>query len=282
MADNTINGAAPASNVANAPVSDSSLPPVAKAPASTVDASMMPSVPPDAGASTEPIAPGAQPPAQAEAPATDAPKDDLAKKMDAADTLALQPEQPTEPVLTPTSLPPPVEATEAVAPAPPTTGADELPKPVSVEEVRDQDLPDAKPPPPAEMAGALQNEAPEKPEKPTEDAAMAESAPTVTTGPEKTEVPEVDSAAVAKEPEEADAKTGDKRKAKGAKPSKGNDTVDEAKDTAPVEKKQKTNGAPADGGALKPGRPKKDKSAPKPAPPMGRTARKTRSQTKES
>ncbi|KAI0151795.1 hypothetical protein GGR57DRAFT_503725 [Xylariaceae sp. FL1272] len=120
------------------------------------------------------------------------------------------------------------------------------PKPVAIEEVTDQDMPSTKLPESAD-------------------------APTVTTGVETAKVPAVtgDEAAI-----------GDKRKADEADKPVSETTADE-----PADKKQKTetNGAATtNGGARKPGRPKKEKgkaaAAPAPAAPIGRTARKTRSQ----
>ena len=171
----------------------------------------------------------------------------------------------------------------------------EPPKPVSVEEVPDRELPKAHPPsPPAEakletvkldvtdekvdnaasgdavMTGALQLQ--------PEAGAEAESA-------EDTEKPE---GPIADAPEAAktEPQAGDKRKADDAAVSNGDVPAEAAPETqaVAVEKKLKTDDAPApapaatNGSPKKPGRPKKSDKPPAPAAPMGRTARKTRSQ----
>lgn len=165
----------------------------------------------------------------------------------------LQPENPNEPTPTPVVPQPAVTKTDAPdALAATNGGAAEVPKPVSVEEIRDQDLPDAKP---LEAVKA------------SEDAPKPDVA-----------APEADK----------EATTGSKRKADDTADSQAVGAKDEEK---PAEKKAKTNGAAADdaatnGAARKPGRPKKDaaqkagsKKAAAAAAPVGRTARKTRSQT---
>ncbi|RWA06748.1 hypothetical protein EKO27_g8346 [Xylaria grammica] len=108
-----------------------------------------------------------------------------------------------------------VADSKAVAPA---DESAEPPKPVSVEEVRDEELSDAKP---------------------------------------------VDAVGSNRKVDEANDEA--KPEAKSAERDK----------TEPPEKKPKTNGTPTNGTVRKPGRPKNDKTAPV---PIGKTARKTRSQ----
>ncbi|RYP48230.1 hypothetical protein DL768_005837 [Monosporascus sp. mg162] len=176
-------------------------------------------------------------------------KGDLSSKVDAADTLAQQPEKQTDQVPTPVSQEPVAESTETAAPE---AQSKLSPKPVSVEEVKDEEMPTLNP----TTTGAPQ----------TDGAAKATSNPTSEPGPAKTE------------PEESEPDTGDKRKADEADnaPVETKPTQDGAAADEPAEKKQKTNGAATNGTTRKkPGRPKKDKNAPA---PVGRTLRKTRSQ----
>ncbi|KAJ8111293.1 hypothetical protein ONZ43_g5656 [Nemania bipapillata] len=111
-----------------------------------------------------------------------------------------------------------------------------------------------------------------EPKKQGEEAPKADAtAPVATASVETTEVSAIDSAPA----KNGNATTSNKRKADAtedaAKPE-----ADNAKDehTEPPEKKLKTNGA-TNGTARKPGRPRKDKTS---VAPIGKTARKTRSQ----
>ncbi|RYP80200.1 hypothetical protein DL770_006331 [Monosporascus sp. CRB-9-2] len=178
-------------------------------------------------------------------------KGDLSSKVDAADTLAQQPEKQTDQVPTPVSQEPVTESTETAATAP-EAQSKLSPKPVSVEEVRDEEMPTVNP----TTTGAPQ----------TDGAAKAASNPTSKPGPEKTEA------------EKSEPDTGDKRKADEADNTtvETRPTQDGAVADEPAEKKQKANGAATNGTTRKkPGRPKKEKNAPA---PVGRTLRKTRSQ----
>ncbi|RYP65860.1 hypothetical protein DL771_008089 [Monosporascus sp. 5C6A] len=178
-------------------------------------------------------------------------KGDLSSKVDAADTLAQQPEKQTDQVPTPVSQEPAAESTETAATAP-DAQSKLSPKPVSVEEVKDEEMPTVNP----TTTGAPQTDG------------AAKAAPNVTSepGPEKTE------------PENCEPDTGDKRKADEADSTSvdAKSTQDGTVADEPAEKKQKANGAATNGTTRKkPGRPKKEKNAPA---PVGRTLRKTRSQ----
>ncbi|KAI8630496.1 hypothetical protein F5Y19DRAFT_47967 [Xylariaceae sp. FL1651] len=264
MADNTADTVAKASAVNTddkAPKTNDNLPPIAKEPAATAEASMMPSVPAEPGTADAPGASSSDAATKLEVPATGAVQEDPVKKMGKANILASQPEEPSNPAPAPAPAPVDQPTTDTVASdasAHPNGEVVEPPKPVSIEEIRDQDLPDAKPPKTNKSAGdALDPDA---------------EAPIVTTGVETTEVSTVDSASA----EKSDTATGDKRKAGVAAKSKVGETKGaKDDDTEPAEKKQKTNGAATNGAARKPGRPKKEKKA---AMPVGRTMRKTRSQ----
>lgn len=178
-------------------------------------------------------------------------KGDLSSKVDAADTLAQQPEKQTDQVPTPVSQEPVAESTETATTAP-EAQSKLSPKPVLVEEVKDEEMPTMN----STTTGAPQ----------IDGAAKAASNATSEAGPEKTE------------PEESEPDTGDKRKADKADntPVETKPTQDGVVADEPTEKKQKTNGASTNGTTRKkPGRPKKEKNAPA---PVGRTLRKTRSQ----
>ncbi|KAI1503792.1 hypothetical protein F5X99DRAFT_374448 [Biscogniauxia marginata] len=266
MADVTAN------NIDKAPVpnadtktteSDSSLPSIAKAPLDTAEASTVPSTAPDTATTTAPSEPSSESAAQNGDTTVDAPKDEPAKKVDET---GAQPENPSDEA----PVQPPTDTSETgSAPVLSNGTATDQPKPVSVEEVRDQDLSSAKPSQPTEATGAVQSD------KPADKAAKGDPSAVVTTGTEVKEVPEVSSAPTASEPEKAESTTGDKRKAEDAPSSNGESAADDAKEASPIDKKQKTNGAPTKAAARKPGRPRKEKKAPV---PVGRTARKTRSQ----
>ncbi|RYP65085.1 hypothetical protein DL769_006449 [Monosporascus sp. CRB-8-3] len=178
-------------------------------------------------------------------------KGDLSSKVDAADTLAQQPEKQTDQVPTPVSQEPVAESTETAATAP-DAQSKLSPKPVSMEEVKDEEMPTVNP----ATTGAPQ----------TDGAAKAASNATSEPAPEKTES------------EKSVPDTGDKRKADEADstPVETKPTQDETVADEPAEKKQKTNGAATNGTTRKkPGRPRKEKNAPA---PVGKTLRKTRSQ----
>ncbi|RYP16300.1 hypothetical protein DL765_005206 [Monosporascus sp. GIB2] len=178
-------------------------------------------------------------------------KGDLSSKVDAADTLAQQPEKQTDQVPTPVSQEPVAESAETPATA--LEAQSKLPpKPVSVEEVKDEEMPTVNP---------TTTCAPQ-----TDGAVKATSNATSEPAPEKTE------------PGKSEPDTGDKRKAGEADstPVESKPTHDGAVADEPAEKMQKTNGAATNGiTRKKPGRPKKEKKAPA---PVGRTLRKTRSQ----
>ncbi|KAI1386770.1 uncharacterized protein F4822DRAFT_325906 [Hypoxylon trugodes] len=254
MADINPNGNEKAvDGAATVPESQPSVPPVVKVPANEGEKSIEPSITTDTAKASAADEPKSEPAAQNDA-TTDS-KEEPTKKIDEADKLASQPEKPadsapTEPATT--------DAATTDAPVVANGDSKDPPKPVSVEEVHDQDMPDAAPSKPTEASGALPVQ------EPKDDAPKADAAP-ITTDSAKTE-----------------PSTGDKRKGEPeAKVSNGNTTVEEHSE-APAEKKQKTNGAATNGAPKKAGRPKKDKSEKKApaaaAPPVGRTARKTRSQ----
>jgi hypothetical protein len=122
---------------------------------------------------------------------------------------------------------------------------------VSVEEVHDEDLPNAK---------SLESE------KPAETATKADAtAPVATSGKEKS------SANISASAKNGNGATGNKRKAEMTE-----DDSTKANGADQPLKKQKTNGSATNGAGRKPGRPRKEKQ--KAAAPVGRTARKTRSQ----
>ncbi|KAI0841176.1 hypothetical protein F5Y06DRAFT_214863 [Hypoxylon sp. FL0890] len=254
MADSNTNGiekgpAASGDAPAPAPELQPSDPPAAKGPMNAAEESIEPAIATKTATDSAATAPSSDAAAQNDAPATNS-KEELTEKIDAAEKLAEQPEEPAD------SAPAPAPNTTretAIADAPSLTNgeAKEPPKPVSVEEVRDQDLPPVAPSQPVEMTGALPVQEPAK------DAPKAAPTP-LTPEPEKTE-----------------AVTGEKRKPSDAEAPNGDVPVEKPSEDAPAEKKQKTNGATTNGAPKKAGRPKKNKKAP---PAVGRTARKTRSQ----
>ncbi|KAI3332280.1 hypothetical protein HD806DRAFT_530036 [Xylariaceae sp. AK1471] len=254
MADNIADSIAKAP-VANtddkAPETADSLPPITKEPAATADASMVPSIPAGSTTIDAPAAPSSDAAAKPEVPAAGTVQGDLTKKISEADDLALQPEKPSDSVIT--------ETVASGAPALPNGEAVKPPKPVSVEEIRDEDLPSAKP---------LESE------KPAEDAPQADApAPVAMTGVETAEL----SAGSSTSTKNGDGATGDKRKAEVTEDvakANGGSTRDDG--GGPPEKKQKTNGSATNSAGRKPGRPRKEKQ--KATVAVGRTARKTRSQ----
>ncbi|KAI1351216.1 hypothetical protein F5Y01DRAFT_283737 [Xylaria sp. FL0043] len=221
-----------------------SLPPITKEPSATATASMMPSVPVQATSKEDAPAAASSDAAtkpEESAPAAEAQKDSTkeASKSDAAD---LQAEKPSDPVPAPG---PQSAATETVTSGSVSAGQGDVvqpPKPVSVEEIRDEELPDAKP---------------LEPLKPAEEASKTDSPPA----------------------ENGDIAAGNKRKTDAtedaAKPDTNSVENGANGDAEPPEKKLKTNGTATNGAPRKPGRPRKDKTA---VAPVGRTARKTRSQ----
>lgn len=173
----------------------------------------------------------------------------------------------------------------------------EPPKPVSIEEVPDRELPKAHPPsPPAEAKleeAKLDGTAEKVDDAATGDAVMTgalqpqpEAEAAKGTGKPEGPVADAPTGPVADAPETANTEpqAGDKRKADDAVVSNGDASAEVAPETQAVaaEKKLKTDGAspPAatNGSPKKPGRPKKSDKPPAAAAPVGRTARKTRSQ----
>ncbi|KAI0459712.1 hypothetical protein F5B21DRAFT_253678 [Xylaria acuta] len=208
----------------------------------------------------EPAAPGSDTAAKPEVPAAAEAQEDSSNKLSEPTASAAQSEKPSDPTAAPA---PESESTttEAVAsgvgssaPTGPKDETVEPPKPVSVEETRDEDLPGAKP---------VDSKNPEA--APKTDATR----PIATTGVETTEVPAVDSASA----ENGDVITSKKRKADIVEDLAGPEVKNG--DAESPEKKPKTNGTGTNGTARKPGRPRKDKKA---VPAVGKTARKTRSQ----
>ncbi|KAJ2987132.1 hypothetical protein NUW58_g4671 [Xylaria curta] len=253
-----------------APDTTESLPPISKEPAATADASMVPSVPVDSTTADAPAAPSSDTASKPEAPVEAEAKEDSGNKPSESDISAAQPEKTsdsdpapeTQPITTETA----VSGVESSAPAGPNDEAVEPPKPASVEEIRDEDLP---------------NEKPSDTKKPTEEAPKVDAidndatGPVTTTGGEATEASPVDSTSA----ENGNVVAGNKRKVGAVEDAveSGADTT-KNKATEPPEKKLKangTNGATTNGAARKPGRPKKEKRL---AAPVGKTARKTRSQ----
>ncbi|OTA56534.1 hypothetical protein K449DRAFT_387571 [Hypoxylon sp. EC38] len=253
MADNNTNSIEKgASGDAPAQPSD---PPAVEGPVSAAEESVEPSIATKTADDSAATAASSEAAAQNDAPATET-KEELTEKIDAAEKLAEQPEQPEKPEKPADSAPAQsttTETTTADAPSVPNGETKEPPKPVAVEDARDQDLPAVPPSQPVEMTGAL----PVK--EPAKDA--PKTAPTPLT-PEP-------------EPEKTEASAGEKRKPNEIEASNGDAPTEKPTEDAPAEKKQKTNGASTNGTPRKAGRPRKDKKAP---PSVGRTARKTRSQ----
>ncbi|KAI1162479.1 hypothetical protein F5B18DRAFT_623736 [Nemania serpens] len=263
MADNTAEAIAKvpvAAGEIEVPNKANGLPPTVEEPVATAEATA-PSVPAES-TTTEAAAPSADAAAQPEAPTADEAQGDSTNELSesgAPTSSAGKPSDPTpaaEPLSATTEAV--VSGVESSASADSDDKAVEPPRPVSLEEVRDETLPNEK---------ALD------PKTPGEKAPKTgAAAPVATTGVKTTKVPAADSAS---------AKTGgittkNKRKAEAvevvAEPE-ANSTKDEG--TEPLQKKPKTNGTTTNGAARKPGRPRKNKTA---VPLVGRTARKTRSQ----
>ncbi|KAI1764228.1 hypothetical protein GGR53DRAFT_327220 [Hypoxylon sp. FL1150] len=254
MADIIVNGIEKgASSEATVPEPQPSLPPVAKGPLNVGEESMVPSIATNATTANTETAASAEPATQNDSVINS--KEELTEKLEEADKLASQPEKPADTVSEqPTVTQTATEAATTDGPSLPNGEIKEPPKPVTIEEIRDQDMPAAPAPPaqPSEMTGALPVG------NPSDDAAKAEPVK-ATTETDKAEI----------------ASTGDKRKASDAEVANGDAA---AKEDAPVEKKQKTNGATNNSAPKKVGRPRKEKNAVKPKPAVGRAARKTRSQ----
>ncbi|KAI0152115.1 hypothetical protein F4776DRAFT_13422 [Hypoxylon sp. NC0597] len=253
MADNNTNGIEKgASGDAPAPELQPSNPPAVTGPANAGEESVEPSIATKTAVDGAATADRSEAGAQNDAPATES-KEELTETIDTAEKLAEQPEQPEKPADSAPAQSTTTEITAADAPSVTNGETKEPPKPVTVEEVRDQDLPAVPPSQPVEMTGAL----PVK--EPAKDA--PKTAPTPLT-PEP-------------EPEKTEISTGEKRKPSETEASNGDLPAEKPSEDAPAEKKQKTNGATTNGTPRKAGRPRKDKKAP---PSVGRTARKTRSQ----
>ncbi|KAL7627930.1 hypothetical protein AAE478_002125 [Parahypoxylon ruwenzoriense] len=257
MADSNANGIEKGANgEVTAPESQPTPPPATKEPTSAASAGEEPAEPSIATKpATDDVAtvPSAEPAAQNDDTAASS-KEELTQKMDEADKLASQPEEkPAGSAPTEVSQSTTTEAATATAPSLPNGEAKEPPKPVTVE-VHDQDLPAAPPTQPIEKADVTTPA-----HEPASDTLKADLA----------------AAAATTEPDKTEAKVGGKRKPSDAEASNG-DAAEGTPEDAPAEKKQKTGiEATTNGTPRKVGRPKKDKSAP---PPVGRTARKTRSQ----
>ncbi|KAI2621176.1 hypothetical protein GGR54DRAFT_91462 [Hypoxylon sp. NC1633] len=226
-------------------------PPVAKEPTNAGGESMEPSSAPNTATGAE-NATSSESTAQINATTTS--KEELAKKLDEADKLASQPEKPVDTApapAQPTAAAAASDTAAADAPSLPNGNAKE-PRPVTMEEVRDQDMPASASTQAAEMAGALPVKEPE------------------------TDAPKADpTEAAPKLEKKAKADTRNKRKAGEVEATNGGAAHEEPSEDAPVEKKQKSNGATTNDAPKKVGRPKKSKKA---APSVGRTARRTRSQ----
>ncbi|TRX98919.1 hypothetical protein FHL15_000261 [Xylaria flabelliformis] len=264
MSDNNVESivkAPVANDDAKASDATDSLPPIAKEPVATAEASMVPSAPAESTATHATAALSSDTAAKPEVPSAAEAQKDSSNESSVHDASAAQSEKPSDPTSVPAPEPESTTAEAAasgIEPADPKEKAVEPPKPVSVEETRDEDLPDAK------LADS---------EKPAEEAPKTDATgPVATTGVESTEVPAADSTST----ENGDVATSKKRKAEALQ-----DVVEpEANnikngDAEPLEKKPKANGAGTNGTARKPGRPRKDKKA---VVPVGKTARRTRSQ----
>ncbi|KAI1097506.1 hypothetical protein F4804DRAFT_347133 [Jackrogersella minutella] len=251
MADNNTNGTekGPGAN-GDAAVSESQpiVPPASKGPLNTGEDSVEPLIATETATETAATAPTSESSTQNNATTTSSKEGELAEKIDKAEKPASQPEKPADPVPT---RPIPTDTTTAEAPSLTNGETKEPPKPVAVEEIRDQDIPDTAPTQTAEMTGALPVQEPTK------------------------DVPEADPKPVASKPEKIEASIGDKRKLSEAEEAHGDTTIEKSSEDVPVEKKQKTNGSATNGAPKKAGRPRKNKKA---APVVGRAARKTRSQ----
>ncbi|KAI0967651.1 hypothetical protein F4678DRAFT_239261 [Xylaria arbuscula] len=222
-----------------------SLPPITKEATATAAATLVPSVPDQSAASDAPAASNSDATTKSEvpAPAAEAQKNST-NESSKPDAEASQPEKPSDPAPALVSQPATAETVASDVGSGAPAGPEEVvepPKPVSLEEVQDEELPDAKP-------SDLQQPA-DGASKQTDASSPAEN---------------------------GDGAAGSKRKPDDVKdPDKTESDSAENGDTEPPEKKPKINGTTTNGTGRKPGRPRKDKTA---AVPVGRTARKTRSQ----
>lgn len=223
-------------------------------PTNPLSQAKVPTPPPEPA--NESIAPSADKPVE-----TAAPQSELKEKTDAANTLAQQPEKPADTLAADVA-----SSSLEDKPAASTTDAasSEAPKPVAMEDVQDEA---AGVPAPTEEAPAPTAAA----EKPADVPATEEPAQQI---PAATAIPD------AAEAPKTEAEAGDKRKADMSEVgSEAAEQSDEKSQEEPAEKKLKTNGGEAPVAPKKVGRPKKDKTAEKKAPaPVGKTARRTRSQ----
>ncbi|KAI1185802.1 hypothetical protein F5B17DRAFT_406396, partial [Nemania serpens] len=263
MADNTAEAIAKvpvATGEVEAPNKTNGLPPIVKEPVAAAEATV-PSVLAES-TTTEAAAPSADTAAQPEAPTADEVQGDSTNKLSETGASIPSPAKPSDPA---SAAEPQSTTTETVAsgaessaPAESNDKAVEPPKPVSLEEVRDEALPDVK-----------ASDTKESGEKVSETGATA-SVPT--TGEQNAEAPAADSASA----KNADTATRNKRKADAVE-DLAEPEVNGAKDEGaePLQKKSKTNGTTTNGAPRKPGRPRKNKTA---VPLVGKTARKTRSQ----
>ncbi|KAI0889317.1 uncharacterized protein GGS22DRAFT_69790 [Annulohypoxylon maeteangense] len=266
MAENNSSGIEKGANGdATVPESQPSIPPAAKGPVDAGEDSTKPSITTETAkqpttettTDTAAIAPSSEPEAQKDVTGTATlSKEELTAKLDEAQTLASQPEKPVDSTTAQTTT----DTAAAEAPSLTNGEAKEPPKPVTVEEIHDQDMPDAAPPQPTEMTGALPVDEPAK------DA------------PKVDDEPKIDAVPAPSETGKSEVSTGDKRKLSEASIDDGDDAAEKPAEDAPVEKKKKTNGTTTNGPPKKVGRPRKDSKEKKAVPSTGRTARKTRSQ----
>lgn len=247
MAENTAESVAKApvtTTEVKAPDTSNSLPPITKEPIATAEASLVPSVPAEPTPTDAPAAPSSDTATKPDAPAAAEAKEASTNKPSESDGTDPDPEKSSESVSSqaePATTENVASGVESDAPAGPSDGAVAPPKPVSLEEVRDEGLPDAGP----------------SKEKPAEEAPKTNA---------------IHSTPAAN----GNGIVNNKRKAEAVEDA-GEPGANGAKDEGPepAEKKVTINGATTNGTARKPGRPRKDKKA---APVVGRTARKTRSQ----
>lgn len=257
---------APASTETKAADASGDLPPIIKEPLSTAEAHMVPSVSAQSKTETTSAVPVPVPEPASTASAVDT---HVQEKIEEIERLASQPEKPGDTVAMLDSQPVNVEGTAPVAipNGEPPKHQSSLPKPVTIEEVQDKDMPLAKPmdsPEPLPNKEAAADIVPVA-DGPKDDDKMTGALQTEAS-PAKTEE-KFDGASVPIDTNRMSPEVGDKRKA----------DIDVAPSSVIEDssKKQKANGASSNGSGRKPGRPRKEK---KTAAPVGRTARKTRSQ----
>ncbi|KAI0109499.1 hypothetical protein GGR51DRAFT_558192 [Nemania sp. FL0031] len=242
---------------AKAPDTGDSLPPITKEPAGTAEAAMAPSVPAEP-ATAEAAVPSSDTANQPEASAAAEAKEEATNNSNEPEAAASEQEKSVPAVPQPETKETVTSAVESSAPGGSNDKAVEPPKPVSLKEIQDEDLP-------AKKSSDAKEQAVEAQET---DA----SAPIATTDAETSEVSAVDSSPA----KNGDVAANNKRKADVVEDIAKLDAENTKDEHAePPEKKHKTNGATTNGAARKPGRPRKDKTV---AVPVGKTARKTRSQ----